>query len=418
VARAVAVLWLAAGFAGLLPASGLGAAATSPSSLLISGAGDGHGVGMSQDGALGYAEHGYTYQAILAHYYTGTALGTASPTQTVRVLLASGVGGMTISGATKVNGRALSPRVSYRAAASGGALLLRSRGHGGIRATQLLIAGRAPLHASGLGEYRGALELIDDGGAIDVINVVGVDAYTQGVVAKEASASWPAAALEAQAVASRTFALTSQERTGPDGFNVYPDTRSQVYGGVAAETPTTNAAVAATRGQVVTYAGKPVTTYFFASSGGFTENIEDAFPGSPPEPWLRGVPDPFDAGPLHRWSRSFTFAQATAMLSGLIKGSFTGIEVLKRGYSPRIVAAEVLGSSGNTPVSGPDLAARLGLPATWAYFSVSEDGRTHAEPDESSLPTPPTSPTTPSVTPTPAPKPTAAGGTPASARRR
>ncbi len=66
-----------------------------------------------------------------------------------------------------------------------------------------------------------------------------------------------------------------------------------------------------------------------------------------------------------------------------MRGSLVGIEVTKRGYSPRIVSAEILGSKGRTAVSGPELAARLGLDATWAYFSVATARGVHAEPDVS-----------------------------------
>ena len=97
--------------------------------------------------------------------------------------------------------------------------------------------------------------------------------------------SWAAAALEAQAVAARTYAITTT--VDGNGYDLYSDTRSQMYGGVSAETPSTDAAVAATSGQVVTYDGKPVVTYFFASSGGHTESIQNVWAGATPEPWLR-----------------------------------------------------------------------------------------------------------------------------------
>jgi stage II sporulation protein D len=154
-----------------------------------------------------------------------------------------------------------------------------------------------------------------------------------------------------------------------------------VYKGRAAETPQTNAAVAATAGQIVTYAGRPAVTYFFASSGGMTENVQNGFPGAEPQPWLRGVPDPYDQGSLHRWTITMSLASAAARLGGLVHGSLTGIEVLKRGYSPRIVSATVLGSKGTTAISGPELAARLGLYCTWAYFSIAEPGGIRHEPD-------------------------------------
>ncbi len=162
------------------------AAALATPELVIDGAGFGHGVGMSQEGALGYAQHGYSYQAILAHYYTGTALGRIPSDTTVRVLL-----------------------------------------HGKVR--------RMPL-----------------------------EAYVRGVVGAEMPGNWPLAALEAQAVASRTYAIT--DHAGGSHFDVYADTRSQVYLGARAQTAQTNAAVAATAGQIVTYAGQPAIAYFFASS--------------------------------------------------------------------------------------------------------------------------------------------------------
>jgi stage II sporulation protein D len=298
--------------------------------LIINGAGDGHGVGMSQEGALGLAQHGYSYNAILAHYYTGTALGSVRRRAIVRVLVG--------------------------------------------------------------GEVRR----------------IPIERYVRGVVSAEMPASWPAAALEAQAVASRTYALTAD--AGGSRFQVYADSRSQVYGGRAAETPQTNAAVAATAGQVVTYAGRPAITYFFASSGGMTEDVQNGFPGSEPEPWLHGVPDPYDQGPLHSWRMTMSVASAASRLSGLVRGSFRGIEVLKRGYSPRIVSARVLGSQGATEVSGPELAARLGLTGTWAYFSVAGAHGVHREPDLSHY-SPPASPPGGETAPPP-PKPEG-GGAPA-----
>jgi len=280
--------------------------------LVVSGAGDGHGVGMSQEGAYGYAQHGLGYQAILAHYYAGTALGQAPAGAQVRVM----------------------------------------------------ISGR--------------------------VHRVALETYVRGVVSAEMPATWPAAALEAQAVASRTYALTAH--AGGAAFDVYADTRSQVYRGVVAQTPQTDAAVAATAGQIVTYEGRPAITYFFASSGGRTENVENSFPGSAAAPWLQGVLDPYDQGPLHSWKLGLSFAAAASRLHGLVRGSFRGIEVLRRGFSPRIVSAYVLGSRGRTLVAGAQLAARLRLYGSWAYFSVRRGEAVTPEPDLSAQPTAPSAP--------------------------
>jgi stage II sporulation protein D len=217
-----------------------------------------------------------------------------------------------------------------------------------------------------------------------------LETYVRGVVGAEMPASWPLAALEAQAVASRTYALT--DHAGGSRFDVYADTRSQVFLGTKAQTAQTNAAVAATAGQIVTYAGQPAITYFFASSGGMTEDVQNGFPGATPQPWLRGVPDPYDQGPQHTWSVSMSFASAAARLRGLVRGAFRGIEVLRRGYSPRILEADVLGSAGSMQVSGPELESRLGLYDDWAYFSVRTARGLTAEPDVSHYSAAPPSP--------------------------
>ena len=123
-----------------------------------------------------------------------------------------------------------------------------------------------------------------------------------------------------------------------------------MYGGVAAETPASDAAVAATRGQIVTYDGAPVVTYFFSSSGGHTENVENVWPGSTPEPWLRGVVDRYDGAggdPYHRWSYELSMNAAAAKLGSWVKGKLVGIKVTKHGVSPRIITARGRGHQGD-----------------------------------------------------------------------
>jgi stage II sporulation protein D len=376
------------------------AAPAAADQLVIRGGGYGHGVGMSQWGADGLAAHGVPYAAILAHYYTGTALGTVPPTATVDVLLRGNTGSASLSGAALVRGASgpahrLNPHRTYRVAlASAGRVRVSGSGRGVVLAPPITFSpGATPLRVLGSalngvtgGSYRGALRFaVATHGGLDAIDHVHIEDYVRGVVAGEAVPSWPPAALEAQAVATRGYAITSHD--GPAGapFNLYADTRSQLYRGVASETPSTDAAVAATAGQVVTYAGTPVKTYFFSSSGGYTEDIENAFPGAAAEPYLVGVPDPFDtASPLHTWTRKLSFAAAAAKLAGLVRGTFQGIEVLRRGASPRIIAAEVLGSGGPAPVSGDELASRFDLPSTWASFSVlGASGTETPEPDVS-----------------------------------
>ncbi len=352
----------------------LAGSASAASFLDIRGAGYGHGVGMSQYGAYGYALHGAGYRSILAHYYQGTTLGNTNPMHSVRVLL--NTGSAAFSGATHAGRKRLYARKTYTVEplANGELELINPNGKRiGTFAAPLTVSGPGPLSVAGLGSYRGSLQFRPDGpGGVETIDAVGLDDYVRGVVSAEMPASWSPQALEAQAVAARTFAITSD--VAGAAYGLYSDTRSQEYRGVAAETAATDAAVAATRGQIVTYAGAPAITYFFASSGGYTENVENAFPGASPEPWLRGLPDPYDGAggrdPYHRWSRRMTVAAAQAKLGGLVKGSLVGIQVVRHGVSPRIVTATVIGTAGRTTVPGIELQQRFGLLSTWAGFTT------------------------------------------------
>ncbi len=346
--------------------------ADASSGFYIRGGGFGHGIGMGQYGALGYALHGYGYAAILNHYYTGTALGTTNPDQIVTVLLE--VGSASLRGASAAAGKQLNPRSSYSVLQSGaGTLELQSSGRtvGPFKAP-LVVSGQSPLDLAGVGLYRGSLEFWPaPGGALETVNALDVEDYVRGVVAGEMPSNWPAQALEAQAVAARTYALTVTPESST--FDVYPDTRSQMYGGVAAETSATDAAVAATRGQVVTYKGTAVLTPFFSSSGGYTESIQDAWPGSTPEPWLVGVPDPYDGAggnPYHRWSDDLSVAQASATLGSFLKGSLIGIQPTRQDHTPRLVTAQVLGTGGRSTVTGEQLQQLFGLLSTYVSFTT------------------------------------------------
>jgi stage II sporulation protein D len=188
---------------------------------------------------------------------------------------------------------------------------------------------------------------------------VAVDPYVQGVVPLESPASWPLNALRAQAVVARSYGLTSS--VGGKGFDLYDNTSSQVYGGLSAETARSNQAVADTSLQVVKYKGAIAQTFFFSTSGGFTESNEFIF-GGKPIPYLRGVEDPFDdTSPYHRWVRKLKPRSMQAALSGEVRGKLRKVVVLKRGDSPRIFRARLVGSAGSTKVSGQTLEADLGL---------------------------------------------------------
>jgi stage II sporulation protein D len=349
--------------------------------IVVRGAGFGHGIGLSQYGAFGYAQHGRSYRDILGHYYTGTQLSEAS-SRPVRVLLQSGRSAVSFRGGIKVSGPGKSKRISpsrtYVVRQGGGGLTVKTA-HGKL-------LGRFPspirvpsgqtairLFGGGIngvqdGVYHGGLDLSRSGGGVTAINVLPLDWYVQGVVPGEMPSAWSFEALKSQAVAARSYALATIKPGA--GFDLYPDTRSQVYRGVGAERPSTNAAVRSTARQILTSGGRVVITYYFSTSGGETENVENSFLGSPARSWLRGVDDPYDGiSPRHRWRFTFTPRQLQTRLSGYVAGRFRKIVVLSRGVSPRVIRARVVGSKGSHVINGPTLRTRLGLFDSWAYFS-------------------------------------------------
>jgi stage II sporulation protein D len=350
------------------------AAATGATVWVVKGAGYGHGGGMSQYGAYGYALHGWDYRRILTHYYTGTTIGRVSQ-RPVRVLMQFGKGSIAVSGAARAGGKRLNPARTYIASKRGAGVSLRdSRGgrarrfRGPVRvigARGFVRLGGTALNGVAGGTYRGGMELRPSlRGGMTAINVVGLDPYVRGVVPGEVPVNWPAQALRAQAVAARSYALAT--KAGGALFDQYASTSSQLYKGRSAEHPRTSAAVRATAGQVVLYRGKVAVTYFFSTSGGRTENIENVFSGAPPSPYLKSVKDPYDGvSPLHRWRFRFTPSQIAARLGSLCSGRFRALKVLKHGVSPRIVTAAVRCSGGTTRTKGGTLRTRLRLYDTW-----------------------------------------------------
>jgi stage II sporulation protein D len=224
------------------------------------------------------------------------------------------------------------------------------------------------------------------------INALPLDDYIQGVVPGEVPSTWPTAALEAQSVVARSYSLVTD--AGGSVFDQYADTRSQMYYGMSRETDRTNAAVAATNNQVVKYGDKVAVTYYFSTSGGKTENIENVYIGSAPVPYLKSVDDPYDnSSPRHRWRFEYSRAQLDRKLGGWVKGKLRSVKVMQRGVSPRIVRAQIVGTRGTTEVTGSQLRFKLGLYDTWAYFiaiTTGQDGQ--PAPDPAPKDTPPADP--------------------------
>jgi stage II sporulation protein D len=341
--------------------------ATGEAVFVVSGGGWGHGVGMPQYGAMGQASEGRTYKQILAYYYSGTQLGTAS-SRWLRVLLAAGrsslklgsEGPFTIQGAVgprhRIEGGKLELGTTLRFEGSDGPvvprppLVLRP-----LKGGTLTLGGNA---------FRGRFEVHRKGTRLSVINVVPLDAYLQGVVPSEMPFGWPTEALKAQAVAARTYALGRVVKNKP--YHLVSDVRDQVYRGVAGETPRTNAAVRATAGKVVLYGGSLATTYYFSSSGGKTANAADVFGFA--VPYLVSKPDPWDeVSPHHKWSVLF---DDVALAEKLGAAGRAVDAVATPTPSGRVRALAVQTLEGQKQLEGMSVRTTLGLRSTYMTFGV------------------------------------------------
>jgi stage II sporulation protein D len=368
--RAILVAFLAAVVVVTGSASGqqTPASAYGEAVFVVSGRGYGHGVGMSQYGAYGQALAGRTYDQILAHYYTGTQIGRAGRKE-LRVLLAEGRPAVTVSSSVPFTAADATGTV-YKLPK--GSLTLRSdlslpSDTGPVPASQPVIirpGKKAPLALDGK-LYRGKLELVPQGGFLRVVNIVALESYLQGVVAGEVPFSWPAEVLKAQAVAARSYAIASLLKGKP--FDLYPDARSQMYLGVAGEKPSTTKAVADTAGEVVLYAGKVATTYYFSSSGGKTASAADVFGFA--VPYLVSRPDPWDKlSPYFRWGPVLLGART---LQSKLDADARVIDARGVGTPSgrlRTLTLQTVGGEDQIPASLVRTA--LGLRSTWVTIGV------------------------------------------------
>ena len=326
---------------------------------VVKGGGWGHGLGMSQYGAYGQALEGRGYRKILHHYYRNTTLGNASGK--IRVLLLASVGSSTFGGADRVGSHRVRPGRNYVVRRVGSHIVVRTTGGKRIARSSGVIRVLSPnglVTVAQKGVYRDVIEYRPGlSGGVTAVNKVELEHYIRGVVPLESPASWPLEALKAQAVAARSYALGTG---GGPIFDHYDTTASQVYGGYSAEQPTTNSAVARTRGEVLRHNGKVIVAYFHSTSGGHTEDNENIFTGGAALAYIRGVRDPWDRhSPYHHWRVSYSPRNLGGALG---VGRLRSVRVNKRGVSGRIVYATFRGSGGRTRLHGWNgIRARLAL---------------------------------------------------------
>ena len=208
--------------------------------------------------------------------------------------------------------------------------------------------------------YSGELRLRADGDGISVVELVGLDGYLAGI--REVPASWPDAALDAQAVAARTYLAWTLDRGRSSSarrydFDICATTQCQVYAGTGAGDTRWVDAVGRTAGEILLYEGNPAQTMYFSTSGGRTEPIEDIFAGATPKPYLVGAPSPDEPSPLVTWSVTVPIDAFVSILNagGFAVTDVTAVEVVARAQGEGVWHMDVDGSGGITRVPVADV---------------------------------------------------------------
>lgn len=389
------------GVAALYAASGILTAPTSSSSggvttlgiaTIFYGRGYGHGVGLSQYGARGRALAGQSAGEIIAHYYAGTTIGTIPADTPIRVLLLDNfaptasapltiygrggtwtVGGIDLIIPADARLRVFPPTssVGWRAVVNSatGQLLFDGPAAADFQVKPSTDATTIQLFSkpSTNDLYRGSLRIKVSGSTLDAINLLSLEAYLRGVVPSEMPTSWPLEARTAQTIVARSYAAYHLVSGGT--YDVFDDTRSQVYLGVRREHPDADAVILATAGQVVRSGSSIANTLFHSTAGGWTENNENVYVSATGAKvagvysYLRGSSDrdlsgvAYDAGaPFANWQ---THVYGIAQLSSYFAqdartnvGMITALDFRNRGVSGRLISVTLIGSGGSRTVSG------------------------------------------------------------------
>ncbi|OYD67556.1 SpoIID/LytB domain-containing protein [Rhodococcus sp. OK302] len=349
----------------------------------LSGHGNGHGRGMGQWGAYGYAKNqGWSGERILSHYYGGTLLDTMPPAQMSVRLTAQDNATLDVYSAAGmvVNGQRTAPGEAAHLTAlpGGGANVVVTSGCGGGVVWEAVTdhpwvdpidlspdrpADQFLTLCDNNSPYRGALGVVLDDGSARTVNLVDMEDYLLGVVPVEAKADWAdsggAEALRAQAVAARSYAAVEHRSSYADTC----DTQDcQVYGGAGKEDPRTTEAVRTTSGAVLSRDGQIVATEFSSSTGGYSSGGE--FPA---------VADEGDTiAPTHDWTQTLT-AGEIAEAFGV--GELQSLKVVSRNGlgngGGRVTALEVVGTNATVGVTGAQARVKLGLKSDW--FTIGND---------------------------------------------
>jgi stage II sporulation protein D len=347
---------------------------------------------MSQWGAYGAAKVAkLSANQILAFYYPHTWLATRSTSRTISVLITAAnapdrgylqvapAAGLTI---TTVGGKpALLPTATaahkaitaWRLQASGTVVKLREKAASGHWSTLKAVgAGATFSDTAGIVavaepgrtiRYRGVITGEMEAGSLQAVNLVNLELYLRSVVPSEMPSSWSPAALQAQAVAARTYATRGRANPKTSWFDVFGDTRDQAYGGLGSETTATNRALHTTAGEIIVDStNHAILAQYASADGGWTV--------SGGEPYLPAKADPYDGAVpnnAHAWTTSVSATTLESAYPAI--GTLRDIEITGRdghgAWGGRVTSLILVGSKASATMSGTDLQLTLGLRSPW-----------------------------------------------------
>ena len=356
------------------------------STVTVIGHGYGHGHGMSQYGAEGAARKGLKHEQILGFYYPGTQLGqvrgrvsvliTADTSDDLVVRPRAGLQVRDTAGGSWTTLPSNGARLWRIGTNKAGDTVVAYRTHRWrpwrtLQGDGELYAGGQPitlLTPAGETAYRGRLRHASDPeGGHDTVNDVRLEYYLRGVVPLEIPASWSPEAVQAQAVAARTYAAFERSHPRASHYQICDTTSCQVYGGASAEHRLSDAAIRATARQALLADGKPAFTQFASSNGGWSAA------GS--APYLTAREDPYDGwsgNPVHSWRVKLSDTDIERSWPGV--GDLRSITVTRRDgngdWGGRVASMVLKGTGGSVTVSGDTFRSVLGLRSTYLTFKV------------------------------------------------
>jgi len=398
-----------------LAASGVFASsAHADTSFTFSGSGYGHGIGLSQYGAKGYAEHGWTGENIALHYFPGTKIGTVTdPTITVNLdpgKTSSNAGYTRNTWQLRAGDRS-SPLLvnqysipytgtgicTFTGVTVGGKYMIQLTRPDGVKmgpwadvavkpggtSTLIEVVSGSGIYNWSSVRYRGSMKFKNNvTNKLGLLNVLPMQGYLKGVVPRESPASWHIEALKAQAIVARSYAYAT---TKPELFCTTMDqaySGHSRYTGGAWVTLEHAPAVDQTKGKYVMYGSSVVQTFFCASSGGHTATLRDVWEGGSTASYYTGVSDPYCVSQWDPWSlyqsvtypRTLTGLKLASLLAAKVSshpagaGTSVSVKTLSLDIAPSgfVRSVDVLWSNGavSSNVDGDTIRQALSLPST------------------------------------------------------